>query len=79
MVVVEVDVLLTLPMVMDTTLIPPSVDIIVIMVPLVVVMVAIWMFHMVQLQKAPYLLSQSKGLGKADKKGMSSQVSSSTV
>ena len=52
----------------------PLADILLIMVLQVEVVAAIQMIHTVQVQKAPCLLSQSRGIGKTDKIGMSSQV-----
>ena len=67
MVVVEVEVPMALLVVMNTIIIPPLVDEIVITVHIVVVMVVCWMIHLVQVQKDYHPPNQSEGLGKIDK------------
>ena len=63
----------------DTTLILLVVDLMAITGPFVVVIVVCHMIHIIQVQKAPHLLSQSKGLGKIDKIGMLCKINLSRI
>ena len=75
--VVEVEVcLVLLVVIMDTALISLAVDVIFITVHLVVVMMALQMIHVEQVQKAPHPLNQKDDEAKTDKKNRQYKINS---